>query len=295
MSGEAKPTHRLDRRLSISSQAEPVGSLSRPEEASQSHAGFLIVNADDWGRDRLTTERTLECVRRKTVSSVSAMVFMGDSERAAAIAREHAIEAGLHLNLTASFSAPSGSPMLMECLQKIAQYLLRHRLAQVVFHPGLISAFEYVVAAQFDEFRRLYGADPNRLDGHHHMHLCANVLFQGLLPPNTIVRRNFSFEAGEKSLWNRLYRSVVDRVLGRRHRLTDYFFSLEPLQPEGRLQRIFSLSREYIVEVEVHPVNQDEYQFLTEGGIGRLTGDVRIGPPSTIPGKVRALKKQQSL
>src|SRR5689334_2491820 len=129
MNGEAKPTHRLDSRLSISSQAEPAGSLFRPEEASQhrslaSHAGFLIVNADDWGRDRLTTERTLECVRRKAVSSVSAMVFMEDSERAAAIAREHAIEAGLHLNLTASFSAPSGSRILIECQQKIARYLL---------------------------------------------------------------------------------------------------------------------------------------------------------------------------
>src|SRR5258708_25144263 len=59
-------------------------------------AGVLIVNADDWGRDYETTARTLECALHGTISSVSAMVFMQGSERAAAIARERGIDAGLH-------------------------------------------------------------------------------------------------------------------------------------------------------------------------------------------------------
>src|SRR5213594_3601887 len=67
--------------------------------------GLLILNADDWGRDRGTTGRILDCALRGAVSSVSAMVFMEDSERAAAIARERGIDAGLHLNFTTSFSA----------------------------------------------------------------------------------------------------------------------------------------------------------------------------------------------
>src|SRR5438270_6197533 len=144
-------------------------------------------------------------------------------------------------------------------------------------------SFDFVVAAQLDEFRRLYGADPERLDGHHHMHLCANVLFRGLLPPGTLVRRNFSFQAGEKSAWNRLYRRFVDGVLARRHRLVDFFFSLAPLEPRSRLQRIFSLSRQRVVEVETHPVQPEEYRFLTSGEIFRLAVDVRIAPPSAIP------------
>jgi hypothetical protein len=240
---------------------------------------MLIINADDWGRDRNTTEQTLDCVRRGGISSVSAMVFMDDSERAAMLARKHAIDSGLHINLTMPFTAGNCSAKLMECQQKLAQYLLRHRFSQMIFHPGLVHEAEYVVAAQIEEFRRLYGVAPSRLDGHHHMHLCANVLLQGLLPPNTIVRRNFSFEAGEKSLWNRLYRRLIDRMLARRHRVTDYFFSLAPLQPESRLQRILSLSLRYVVEVEVHPINKDEYQFLTEGGVDRMAGDVKIEPP----------------
>ena len=80
-----------------------------------------------------------------------------------------------------------------------------------------------MVAAQIDEFRRLYGADPSPAgDGHHHMHLCANVLYQGLLPQGTVVRRNFSFQPGEKSIFNRTYRRVVDGRLARRHRLVEF-------------------------------------------------------------------------
>jgi hypothetical protein len=215
------------------------------------------------------------------------MVFMEDSARAGAIARERGIEAGLHLNLTTPFSAPGCPAQLVERQQELARYLMRHRLAQVVFHPGLIRSFEHVVAAQLDEFRRLYGSDPERLDGHHHMHLCANVLFQRLLPSGTFVRRNFSFQPGEKGLWNRLYRRFVDGMLGRRHRLTDFFFSLTPLEPLGRLQRIFSLARQFVVEVETHPVHAEEYRFLAGGEIFRQTGDVRIAPPSVVPRRGR--------
>jgi len=258
------------------------------------HTGLLIVNADDWGRDVRTTERILDCALLGAVSSVSAMVFMEDSERAAAMARTGGIEAGLHLNLTTPFSAPECSVRLVERQRELARYLLRHRLAQVVFHPGLGRAFEYVVAAQLDEFRRLYGVDPDRVDGHHHMHLCANVLLRGLLPSGTLVRRNFSFQPGEKGLWNRLYRRLVDRMLARRHRLVDFFFSLAPLEPPGRLQRIFSLARRFSVEVETHPVDPAEYRFLEGGEFFRRTEDVRTAPPSDVPGRRRLTRRNNS-
>ena len=243
---------------------------------AETHRGLLIVNADDWGRDFETTERTIECILRGAVSSVSAMVFMEDSERAAAIACERGIDAGLHLNLTTPFSAV-GSPMrLIEHQQRLSRYLQRHRFAQAVFHPGLTHSFEYVVTAQLEEFCRLYGAEPDRIDGHHHMHLCANVLIGGLLPPGTLVRRNFSFQPGEKSFWNRLYRQVVDRMLARHHRLADFFFSLPPLDPPARVQKIFSLASNFVVEVETHPINPEEYRFLAGGAIFRWTGDLPI-------------------
>jgi hypothetical protein len=240
-----------------------------PGSNNSPQAGILIINADDWGRDQDTTDRILDCVLRGSVSSTSAMVFMEDSERAAALACEKGVDIGLHLNFTTCFSSPTISGRLSEHHERVARFLRQRRLSQVVYHPGLASSFEYLVAAQLEEFHRIYGADPRRVDGHHHMHLCANVLFAGLLPAGTIARRNFSFRPGEKSGLNRLYRGTIDRILAKRHRLTDFFFSLLPCEPAGRLDLIFELARQSVIEVETHPINPNEYRFLMEGEIFR--------------------------
>ena len=259
----------------------PTSSRLRPTPVTPL-TGLLIINADDWGRDRPTTDRIRECYALGAVTSVSAMVFMEDSERAAAMAREESIEAGLHLNFTAMFSRGGVPARLAEHHQRIARHLLRHRLAQVVFHPGLMRSFDYVAAAQIEEFSRLYGGAPERIDGHHHMHLCANVLLQRLLPPGTMVRRSFSFERGEKGLANHMYRSLVDRSLTRRHLLTNYFFSLPPLEPADRLRKIFALASQFSVEVETHPINPEEHRYLASGDILRQIGDTRLARPSAL-------------
>ena len=260
----------------------PDGESARQSGQAPHGGGLLIVNADDWGRDHETTQRMLDCILCGAVSSVSAMVFMQDSERAAAIAQERGIDAGLHLNLTTPFSAPDTPLDLIEHQRRLSRYLRHHRLGQVIFHPGLAGSFKYVVAAQIEEFRRLYGAEPARIDGHHHAHLCANVLLGRLLPAGTIVRRNFSFRSGERSFGNRLYRKIVDRMLARRHLITDLFFSLLPLEPQ-RLQRIFSAARESVVELETHPVSPEEYRLLTGGEIFRLAGGLPIARGFTQP------------
>ena len=239
---------------------------------------MLIMNADDWGRDRLTTDRTLDCVLQRAVSSVSAMVFMEDSERAARLAREHGIDAGLHLNLTTAFSSADCASSLLERQREVAVFLLRSPLSRVVYHPGLARSFQYLVFAQIDEFARLYGTAPKRVDGHHHMHLSANVLLGGLLPAGTLVRRHFSHESGEKRVRNAVFRQFTDFVLARRYRVTDYFFSLPPLEPRARLEKILSLARDFAVEVETHPVNPEEYRFLMEGELFRWAGECPIAP-----------------
>ncbi len=242
-------------------------------DGESSRTGVLIVNADDWGRDAKSTDRIFECVRLGSVSSASAMVFMEDSERAATLARERKVDVGLHLNFTTPFSTTGAIGRLAEHQKRVSGFLLRNRLSQVVYHPGLASSFEYLVAAQVEEFRRIYGVEPDRLDGHHHMHLCANVLLGELMPAGTLVRRNFSFGPGEKSWANRFYRKSIDRLLKRRHRLADYLFSLAPVEPPDRLRRIISLARRAVVELETHPVIPDEYRFLTSGEIFSRLGD----------------------
>jgi chitin disaccharide deacetylase len=241
-------------------------------------AGALIVNADDWGRDYETTERCAECVLQKTVSSVSAMVFMADSERAAERARELGLDAGLHLNFTTSLSAVNRPAKAMEHLAKVAGYLRRRSLARVLFHPQLSRSFEYLAAVQIEEFIHLYGASPVRVDGHHHMHLCANVLFGGLLPAGTVARRNFFFRPGEKSFLNRMHRKAIDQLLAKRHCIVDFVFSLPPMDRPGRLDAIASLAKDHIVEVETHPINPAEYRFLTGDGALNWSKNVPIAP-----------------
>jgi predicted glycoside hydrolase/deacetylase ChbG (UPF0249 family) len=225
--------------------------------------GYLIINADDWGVNKETTNRTLDCIRRGTVSAVSAMVFMDDSTRSAEKSLEMGVDTGLHLNLSAPFTSSTCPTSLREHHEKIAFRLRRHALSRLFYYPDLARSFEYVVATQLDEFRRLYGVEPDRIDGHHHLHLCANVHRARLLPAGIWVRPNFSFRPREKNLLNRVYRKLVDRRLARRHRLVNLLFSLPPLEPLGRLQRIFSLSRDFVVELETHPEVLEEYQFLT--------------------------------
>ena len=235
-------------------------------------SAVVIVNADDWGRDCATTERTLECVQRGAVSSVSAMVFMEDSERAAALARLHGVDAGLHLNFTLAYSATNCSSRLREHQGRLARFLGAHRLAPFVYHPGLAESFEYVVKAQFDEYERIYGVPADRADGHHHMHLCANVSRQRLLPEGIIVRRNLSFGPGEKGYLNRAYRRMQDQRLACRHRLTGFFFDLQPIEPRHRLSGILDLADRFDIEVETHPIREEEYKFLIDGGFSRCAG-----------------------
>jgi len=254
--------------VSQTPQGEPPVSNSASRQR-----GALIVNADDWGRDRENTDRILDCARVGAVSAVSAMVFMEDSERAAALANEERVDAGLHLNFTTKFSGRTNQK-LADHHQRVSRFLLRNRMAQVIFHPGLTNSFAYVVASQIEEFRRLYGIDPNRVDGHHHMHLCANVLLTKLLPARTTARRNFSFVPGEKSGVNRLYRKFTDSLLARRHRMTDFFYSLAPVKPAERLQKIFLAAHCFTVELETHPVNQEEYDYLTRGEMRHQLGEL---------------------
>ncbi len=251
-------------------------------------SGALIINADDWGRDREATDRTRECIRAGGVSSVSAMVFMADAERGAEIAREDGVDAGLHLNFTTPF-AGLAVPAALADRQRVVGAFLSHPAARLVYHPGLARAFEYLVSAQCDEFARLYGGAPRRIDGHHHMHLSMNVLLAGLLPAGSIARRHFSYEAGEKAIRNVAFRVFTNAVLTRRHRMTDYFFSLPPFAPEGRIARIFALARHAVVEVETHPVGAVEHRFLTGDGIRRVLGDLSVAPRFALESSAPAL------
>ena len=223
---------------------------------------MLIINADDWGRSAAETDAALSCFKARRITSASGMVYMSDSERAARLAAENALNIGLHLNFSERFTRSRCPKGLRESHNRIVRYLKGNKYAQLIYNPFLGNAFTYSFQTQWDEFIRLYGKMPAHVDGHHHMHLCANVRFSDLIPHGIRVRRNFSFWPGEKSWLNRTYRRAIDRRLERNYRVTDYFFDLTTSLEQRKLDRVVGLARSRNVELMTHPIDKREADYL---------------------------------
>jgi predicted glycoside hydrolase/deacetylase ChbG (UPF0249 family) len=238
---------------------------------------MVIITADDYGKTRHSTDSILECFSNKRITSVSAMVFMEDSERAAALALESSLEVGLHLNFTMPIGAGNISRKLREHHERVVSYLTKNKLAQIIYNPLLANSFHFLFLSQQEEFIRLYGRHPDFYNGHHHMHLCANVLLTRMIPKGARVRRTFNFDQGEKNSFNRLYRHILDIFVSRRFISTDCFFSITPVQNHERLLNIFKRAAKGNVEIEVHPENREEIEFLLSDQYQNLLDSVHRG------------------
>jgi chitin disaccharide deacetylase len=222
---------------------------------------MLFVNADDLGWTKEITDRILICYSRKRIHAASAMTFMLDSERAADLAIANQLPTGLHINLDQELTARATPAKLRDHHRAVSDYLKARKWNQVLYNPFLRNSFDYVFQAQWDEFCRLFGDSPQRLDGHRHMHLCMNMLVSGKIPNGIRIRRNFTFYPGEKDPVNRLYRYLVDRWLNSKFLCTDSFFSMKPIDRE-KLKKWVLLSKSSDVEIMVHPGIENEHLFL---------------------------------
>ncbi len=239
---------------------------------------MLIINADDWGRSVAETDAALKCYRERRITSVSAMVLMQDSGRAAKLAKDYELDdVGLHLNFSEEFTDKSCSETLKEHHGRIIKFLKRGKYAQLLYNPFLRKAFAYCYHAQVEEFVRLFEKSPSHIDGHHHMHLCANLLLSNMIPAGTKLRRNFSFWPGEKNFLNRAYRGFVDRWLSRRHRLPDYFFDLTQCIEGKKLDRVAALAKSSNVELMTHPIVNGEEEYLMSDQFQVILQRLEIG------------------
>jgi predicted glycoside hydrolase/deacetylase ChbG (UPF0249 family) len=227
---------------------------------------MLIINADDWGRSVAETDAALRCQARQRISSATAMVFMRDSARAADLALVHGLSVGLHLNYSQIFECPPRSEALQRSQQRICRFMRSGRYASLLYHPGLAQDFEQAYQGQREEFERLYGRAPTHVDGHHHKHLCGNVLLGQVIPAGCHLRRHLSFWPGEKSALNRAYRHWADTRLARRYRSTDQVFALSQCLHGERLVRVLALARRGTVELFTHPVMAAEMACLLSDG-----------------------------
>jgi predicted glycoside hydrolase/deacetylase ChbG (UPF0249 family) len=243
---------------------------------------MLIINADDWGRSTLETDAMLECYRAGRITSVSAMVFMQDSERAARLAHEYNIDVGLHLNLSLDYTGALPSATAVEALQRVKRFLTSSNYALLLYRFSLRKYFREAYQTQIDEFHRLYGKPPSHVDGHRHRHLCANVLLDEIIPRGARMRRNFTFRSGEKSYINRLYRASLDRWLARRYRLTDGLFNLAQHLAPDRLAMVIQAARTSNVELMTHPILRPEREMLFSAQYLEAISQVSVGAFATL-------------
>ncbi|MCL2688737.1 MAG: ChbG/HpnK family deacetylase [Chitinispirillia bacterium] len=241
---------------------------------------MLIINADDWGASISATSRIEECVKAGVIDTVSAMVYMKDSRRAVRISKNLKIDTALHLNFTAPFDGDNVPKRILESQLKIISYLKSKKSAQFIYNRALHPHFDYVYKAQYDEYCELFGSAPQRIDGHNHMHLCANMLAGKFIPAQTRVRRNIHFIDEKKSILNRAYRSIVDLYLTKRYYCTDYFLHIHQFMREDSekrtagLKNLAEMSKKAEIELLVHPHQTEDYEFVMSDEFKILTNRV---------------------
>lgn len=244
---------------------------------------MLIINADDFGIDMKTTDNIVKCFRENRITSTSAMVFMQDSERAAKLSAENGLEVGLHLNFDDEFTGDVPGCLLREYQGRVGKFLRRNKYNQIIYNPFLRKQFDYLYRAQHDEFIRLYRRSPSHINGHHHMHLCSNVLLGNVIPDGSRVRRSFTFERGQRNIANLLYRGLVDRMVKRSFVTTDMFFAAIPSGNREILMKHLDLAKIHNVELMVHLSSQLQCEYVMRQEFIDLIRHVPRGTYRDIP------------
>jgi predicted glycoside hydrolase/deacetylase ChbG (UPF0249 family) len=190
------------------------------------------------------------------------MVYMEDSDRAAAIARERRMHVGLHLNVTQPFTDDRAPVGVRDRQARLVERFGRTRAWRWLYDPRIQADVERCVCDQLERFESAYGGRPTHVDGHNHAHLSLNVLH--VLRPGTKLRAAHSPPLARTSPLDPL-RWLRQAALRRRFVCTEYFFALRTIHPRlggSGLERALSLAREHSVELMVHPARDDEHRLL---------------------------------
>jgi chitin disaccharide deacetylase len=241
--------------------------------------GLLIVNADDAGLDRETTDAILDCLRAGTVTSTTAMAWMVDSRRAAEELSGAELAVGLHLNVIEPYTAHDAPASARERQGRVAAYFGRFPRSRWLYNPAIRADVDACVADQLECFRQLYGSEPTHVDGHQHGHLYPNVLFSRALRSVEKIRPAFTFAPGEKSIGKRLFRAAVNRLVQHRFAAPERFRSIQTLVPElgGSAAARLRDARHLSMEVMCHPGWPNECRYLASEQWRACLEDHRLG------------------
>lgn len=189
------------------------------------------------------------------------MVHCSDSERAAELAKDARLPVGLHLNLTEVFSSASVPSDVCKRQAIAVRRLGANKYARWIAWPGLARIVAACISDQLEEFDRLYGA-PTHIDGHHHIHISANVLAAGALPRHLPIRRSFTFEPDERSTLNRAFRKIVNLLVSSRWQTANRFLDIgDFVGAKAAALRKVQHADDGLVEVMCHP--ESDWALLT--------------------------------
>ncbi|MCU0614655.1 MAG: hypothetical protein MUD09_06175 [Desulfobacterales bacterium] len=91
------------------------------------------------------------------------------------------------------------------------------------------------------------------------------------------MRGTFTFATGEKSLLNLVYRRLLTLYISKSYITTDSFSSVAPVQNQARVKQILDRASRETVELEVHPENREEMEFLLSHEFGELLDLAQVG------------------
>lgn len=167
--------------------------MPQPDAAQDGPAGHnVVLCADDYGLAPGVGEAIRDLIERGRLSATSCMTvspfWPGEAERLRPL--REAADIGLHLTLTDQ--APLGPMPLLAPTGRLPSL---GRLIGLAF-AGRLDTAEIAAEAerQLDRFEAEFGAPPDHLDGHHHVHLLPGVrevvadLFRRRLPQGSWVR-----------------------------------------------------------------------------------------------------------
>jgi predicted glycoside hydrolase/deacetylase ChbG (UPF0249 family) len=222
--------------------------------------GLLIVNADDFGGNRLATDRIAECFAAGAITSTTAMVYMGDSPRAAEIARERQLPVGLHLNVTQELEDPDAPALVRERQSRLVRYFAGRRLRRFTFNPAINALARRCIEDQLECFRELFGHEPIHIDGHNHGHLSPSVLLA--LPRGVHVRTG---QSGPDAKSGGVARRARRALIAHRQGTTEYFLPIDRLgasPSEHDIEELLAVADRASLEVMVHPDRDDDFTTL---------------------------------
>ena len=160
----------------------------------------VVINADDFGKDRVTTEAILQAFEMGAISQTTLMVNMPYADEAVRLAKEKGVgdRIGLHLNLVEGKPLTEGLRACRLFCDESCKFagggVLRSRRMLLPYKKKIAALIHAECRAQIDKYLA-YGLSLMHCDSHCHAHVripVARILFQLLEKSGFVsVRRTY--------------------------------------------------------------------------------------------------------